>query len=64
MPHYLPIKEGSLLVLFVLFSTLRSPNTQHWPHCDLENIGKPSMSRGAWRRFHNVQTYGVRVIEY
>lgn len=25
MPHYLSIKEGSLLVLFVLFSTLRSP---------------------------------------
>jgi hypothetical protein len=65
MPHYLSIKEGSLLVFFFfLFSTLRSPNTQHRPHCDLENIGKPSMSTGALRSFHNVQTYGARVIEH
>jgi hypothetical protein len=43
MPHYLSIKEGTLLVLFVLFvlfSILRSPNT-HRPHCDLENMENP-----------------------
>jgi len=32
------------------------------PH-DLGTLGKPSMSKGSLRQFHNVQTYGARIIE-
>jgi len=53
------IEEGSLFcyVSGVEISQIATP-----PHCALSTIGKLSVSRGAWRWFHNVQTYGATFI--
>lgn len=55
------IEEGSL---FCYVSHVEISQTPTPPHCALSTIGKLSIPRGAWRLFHNVQTYGTTFMEY
>ncbi len=55
------IEEGSL---FCYVSHVEISQTNPPLHCALNMIGKLSISKGAWRWFHNVQAYGATFIEY